>query len=287
MPLFQRKRTGSVVCPSCGLLVGIADDRCYNCGRWNPGMWGFTPLLRRLGNDFGFVQFVIWSCTALYGTTLLFSMGNIGSDGVLGLLSPSLHAVLLFGASGVVPVLGYGRWWTVLSASWLHGGALHLLFNMVAVWQLGPATADMYGAGRMVMIYVIGGACGFVLSSLAGAVIPPIPIIGGGALTLGASASICALLGALVHYGRRTGSSIVRREAMSSVMMIAIVGIAIRGIDNYAHLGGFVGGYAVAWFFDPLKRERLDHLIGAVVCLVASALAILVSIITGARLFTP
>ena len=58
-------------------------------------------------------------------------------------------------------MFGYGRWWTVLSASWLHGGALHILFNMLWVRQLGPATAEIYGPGRMIIIYTIAGAVGF------------------------------------------------------------------------------------------------------------------------------
>ena len=53
--MFKRQRTGSVVCASCGSLVGVNDDRCYTCGRRNPGLWGYGPLLRRLGNDLGFV----------------------------------------------------------------------------------------------------------------------------------------------------------------------------------------------------------------------------------------
>ena len=61
----------------------------------------------------------------------------------------------------------YGRWWTVLSASWLHGGVLHILFNMLWVRQLGPATAEIYGPGRMVIIYTVAGAVGFTLSSVA------------------------------------------------------------------------------------------------------------------------
>jgi len=46
--MFTRQKTGSVVCTACGSLVGVRDDKCYNCGRRNPGMWGFAPLLRSL-----------------------------------------------------------------------------------------------------------------------------------------------------------------------------------------------------------------------------------------------
>ena len=56
------------------------------------------------------------------------------------------------------------------------------------------------------------------------------------------------------------------------------------GIDNYAHAGGFVGGYAAAIWLDPLKRERTDHLALAFGCLVATALAILASLIDRSQL---
>ena len=96
----------------------------------------------------------------------------------------------MFGASGAYPVFGYGRWWTILSAGWLHGGALHILFNMMWVRQLGPAVADIYGAGQMVIIYTVACAAGFLLSSFMGAYLPWIPLLGGGSLTVGASAPI-------------------------------------------------------------------------------------------------
>ena len=73
--MLRRRTTGSVVCPSCGSLVGVRDDRCYTCGRANPGMWGFAPLLRQLGNDFGFVPFVLGASATVYVLTLLMS-GN-------------------------------------------------------------------------------------------------------------------------------------------------------------------------------------------------------------------
>jgi rhomboid protease GluP len=283
--LFQRKTTGSVVCPSCGLLVGVADDRCYNCGRRNPGMWGFTPLLRQLGADFGFVPIVIWGCAALYFATLAFSGGNIGMNGLFGLLGPSGTSLFIFGASGAIPVFGLGRWWTIFSASWLHGGALHIFFNMLWVRQLGPAAADIFGPGRMVIIYVIGGACGFLLSSIGGAYVP-IPFLSGAQFTVGASAPIFALLGALVHYGQRSGSSIVRREALYYAGMMFVFGLVMRGVDNYSHAGGFLGGYVVSMFLDPLKRERGEHLIWAAVCIGVSVLAIIVSLATGIPLMT-
>lgn len=282
--MFKRQRTGSVVCRSCGSLVGVNDDRCYTCGHRNPGLWGFAPLLRRFGNDMGFVPLVVYGCVVLYAAMLLMTIalgGDVMGGGLMALLSPATPVAIAFGASGAAPVFYNGMWWTVLSAGWLHGGALHILFNMMWVRQLGPATADIYGAGRMVIIYTIASVAGFFLSSVAGYYLRAMPVffLRGGDLTLGASAPIFGLLGALVYYGRRGGSSFVGGQALQYALVLFIFGLFMPGVDNYAHAGGFGGGYLAGAWLDPLKKERIDHLAGAVACLVATALAVIASLV--------
>lgn len=285
--MFKRQRTGSVVCASCGSLVGVTDEKCYSCGRRNPGLWGFGPMLRQFGNDLGFITLVIYGCSALYIATVVVTMvlgGDVmGGGNFFAILGPHPAVTLVFGSTGRVPVFVYGRWWTLLSASWLHGGVLHILFNMMAVRQLGPPTAEIYGAGRMVIIYTVAGVVGFAASTLAGYYLGwiPVPFLRGGDSTLGASASILGLLGAMVYYGKRGGSSMIQREAMGNVISLFIMGFLLPGIDNYAHAGGFAGGYLTAKWLDPLKPERMDHFVGAAICILVSALAIVASIITG------
>jgi rhomboid protease GluP len=63
-----------------------------------------------------------------------------------------------------------------------------------------------------------------------------------------------------------------------------VFGLIMPGVDNYAHAGGFLGGYAASAFMNPLTRERGDHVIGAVVCLAATLLAIVASLLVGFRL---
>jgi rhomboid protease GluP len=285
--MWKRQRTGSVVCISCGSLVGVHDERCYTCGRRNPGLWGFAPAVRSLGRDLGFVTFVVGACIVFYVATLVMSGTGIGMRGLMSLLAPSTPSLFLFGASGAIPVFVYGRWWTVASASWLHGSFLHILFNMLWVRQLGPATAEVYGAARMVIIYTVAGICSFIVSSLAGYYLirMPIPFLRGAQFTIGASGSIFGLLGAMVYYGRRGGSSAIRREAVGYAVPLFLFGLFMPGIDNYAHAGGFAGGYIVARWLDPLRPERIDHIVGALICLGVSALAILVSVLDGLGLF--
>jgi rhomboid protease GluP len=281
--VLKRQRTGSVICTSCGVLVGVGDETCYNCGRRNPGLWGYAPALRSLGQDLGFVPFVIGTCIVLYGVALLISILNgwrIGGGGLLSLFAPDFRASFLLGASGALP-FRLGRWWTVLSASWLHGGLLHIGLNMLSLRQLAPQIADLFGPGRMVIIYTAGGVAGFALSTLAGLLLPPIPYIGGSDLTLGASASISGLIGSVLAYGHRSGSAQARSYATQSMIMLVFYGFMFPGIDNWAHIGGFGGGYLAAKVLDPLKPERIDHMVIALGCLVLSFISIIVSLIHG------
>ena len=278
--MFGRQRSGSVVCASCGNLVGVNDDACYHCGRRNPGLWGFGPALRRLGHDMGFVPFVTGFCILMFALTYL-PGGQTTGGGPLNFLSPSVTSLAMFGASGALPVFEWHRWWTVLSAAWLHGGLLHILFNMLWIRQLAPAVGELYGPGRMVIIYTVASIAGFGLSSVAGHYLGfmPLPFLRGGQITVGASAPIFGLLGAVVYYGRRTGSSMASSQAWSWAIPLFIFGLILPGIDNYAHAGGFGGGYLAGRVLDPLRRETIDHMLAAVACLVLSVLSVVASVL--------
>jgi rhomboid protease GluP len=282
--MFRRQKSGSVLCSSCGKLVGVHDDVCLNCGQKNPGLWGFAPFFRHLGTDFGFMPIVIWGCVALYTATLLVDPRGIRMSGI-SILAPSTKSLFLFGASGAIPIFGYSRWWTVLSAAWLHGGLIHIAFNLMWVRQLAPDVAALFGGARAFIIYTIASMAGFFLSSFAGLIFSVIPIsfLRGASLTVGASASIFGLLGALVAYGRR-GSSHISGQAMSYAVIMFIFGFLMPGIDNYAHLGGFVGGYVTALLLDPLKPEQMKHIVGAILCLALTVASILASVLMGTRL---
>ena len=213
--MFTRQTTGSVVCPSCGSLVGVNDDKCYTCGRRNPGLWGYAPLLRRLGNDFGFLHDravrLHRDCTPL---TLLAHAErrrqHHGRRAVLHPVAGQLRDAAPSAPSGAIPVFVDGMWWTVLSAGWLHGSALHILFNMMWVRQLGPITADIYGGAAWSSSTPSSSACGFLVSSTAGLYLaraPAVPRRRG--LHAGRVSADLRAAGCAVHYGRRGGSSLM------------------------------------------------------------------------------
>jgi rhomboid protease GluP len=272
--MLTRQRTGSTLCPSCGKLVGVNDDVCLNCGRRRPGMWGLTSVVRNLGRDAGFFQLVIAGNVFLYLAMLAVDPQHIQMGGLFSLGGPSQASLLRFGASGALPVFILHRWWTVLSAGWLHAGLLHIGFNLYWIRILAPETAELYGPGRMVMLYTAASIGGFAASSL-------VQSFGlGGALTVGASAPILGLLGAMVAYSRRTGSGVVGRTAWSYAIYMIVFGFLMRGVDNAAHVGGFAAGFLAGYVLDPRKPETGNHLMGAVVCIAATVAAVVASLVT-------
>ncbi len=275
--MLRRPRTGSTLCPSCGKLVGVNDEVCLNCGRKRPGMWGLTAVLRNLGKDMGFVQAVIVGTAFLYVAMLVVDPGGIRMGGLFSIGSPSTQSLLRFGAAGAYPVFGLHRWWTLLSAGWLHGGLLHIGFNLYWIRMLAPETAELYGAGRMVIVYTISSIAGFLLSSVVGLLLP---FLGGAGLTVGASAPILGLLGAMVYYGRRVGSSTVGRQAWYYAVFMLAFGFLMPGrVDNWAHIGGFAGGYLGGMLVDPRQPETGNQVAVAVVCLVLTLASIVASLV--------
>jgi rhomboid protease GluP len=278
--MFQRQKTGSVLCPSCGQLVGVNDEECLNCGRKRPGLWGFTGPLRSLARGEAFVPFVMWACGAVYLATLAADPSGITLGGTFSLLGPSRSSALRFGEAGAIPMFYLQRWWTPLSAGWLHGGLLHIAFNLLAIRSLGPAVSQVYGPARTILVYVISSVVGFLASSVAGFVFwgAPWPL-GGSYFTLGASASVFGLIGAVLYYGRRGSSALAREQAVGWIVSGLLFGFMLEGVDNWAHVGGLAGGYAVALWLDPLKPERGDHTVLAVLALAISLGSVILSLI--------
>ena len=260
-----------MICTSCGVLVGVNDPTCYNCGRRNPGLWGFAPALRALGNDLGFVPVVTGGTIILFGLSLILSRE---------VFAPRNEINYLLGSSGAFPVVAQGRWWTLLTAGWLHGNVIHILFSLMWIRSLAPEIANLYGPGRMIIIYTFSSIVGFGLSTALYMLPIHIPFFGGAYLTVGASAPIFGLLGALFYYGHRSGSSHIRQAGLQYALIGGFMGFVLPGIDNSAHLGGFAGGYLISLILDPLKPERVDHLAIAVGCLAVTFVAIIWSVIT-------
>jgi len=187
----------------------------------------------------------------------------------LTFLSPSDTSLFLLGATGTVPIDKYHRLWTLISASYLHGGVLHIFFNMAALGQLASVVDREFGVYRMFVIYTVSGIIGFSISYLAGV-----------ALTIGASASVCGLVGAALYYGKSRGGVYGRnlyRQISIWIILLFVFGLIVPGINNWGHGGGILAGIIFGYLlgYQEKKRENIIHKILAGVCAVVT-LAVLI-----------
>lgn len=236
----------AILCPSCGALTRVDVARCDACGRWNPGLWGLRPVLTRLLAQ-GFTTPIVAACVGLYVVAIVLDpLGALRPRGMFDLLSPSPHVLDTLGMTGAL-AWARGRWWTMLSAIYLHGNVLHILFNVLWIRQLGPSIEEIFGPARFFVIFTASGVAGFALSNLAG-----IPF------TIGASGAIFGLLGALVAFGRSRGGvfgKMLFRQYGQWALLLFVLGFFMAGVNNLAHAGGFGGGYVAALGLSSLERR--------------------------------
>jgi rhomboid protease GluP len=264
--VFRRTR-GAILCPYCGRLTNADARECLVCGRRNPGLWGFAGAVRALLRPRRFTDVVTVVCVLVYLMSIFIDPTSVfRSRGLFPDFSPSNQSLLALGATGAWPIR-LGRWWTLFTAIYLHGGLLHILFNLLWIRQLGPAVEELYGSARTAIIFTIAGVAGFIVSNAVG-----IP------LTVGASGSIFGLLGAIVAYGRRRGGAfgaMVLRQYGMWALILFVFGFFMAGVNNFAHAGGFLGGLACGYvlsFAEHRSEGGLDQLL-ATGCLLLTAIS--------------
>jgi membrane associated rhomboid family serine protease len=243
----MRQVQGSMICPSCGKLIGVGEEKCPFCGAWRPGLYGYAPALQRLfGRRLDLVAVIVMSCVGLYIVALALQPEAIlHPRSLFSILSPGTRALYQLGMTGGVAWRA-GWWWTLFTAIYLHGGLLHIFFNVMWIRQLGPAVTEYYGPARAFVIFTVAGAVGFLISNLAT-----------GSPSIGASGSIFGMLSALIVYGRRTGHSYLTAQVWQWAVIVFAMGFFMSGVNNWAHAGGFGGGWvtAEAMRFSDEKRE--------------------------------
>jgi rhomboid protease GluP len=247
-------RQASMPCPNCGKLIGANTKRCIHCGLPRPRWFVSIPLLDDLILDrIRFTNPILLACFVIYALSLILDPSGIHFSGdLLSILSPSNQALYRLGMGGAISIAA-GRWWTLLTANYLHGGLLHILFNMLWLRQIGPLVEELYGSSRFIALYTLAGIFGSLTSVLAGTY-----------FFIGASGAILGLFGALLYYGRSRGgtfgSTIFRQMLIWAVIAFAI-GFLIPGVDNWGHLGGLVIGLATGWLlgYQERGRQKLFH----------------------------
>lgn len=224
-----------MLCPRCRRLIGSSEITCSWCGATRPSSLLASVAWTRgaLDGDW-LVKAIITVNIGFYVLSLLMSQRSGGFFSPFSLLSPDQTSLMLLGGTGTMPIARFGRYWTLISANYLHGGILHLIFNLMALRQIAPWVSQEYGPSRMFIIYTLGGVTGFWVSWIAGV-----------HFTIGASAAVCSLIGSLLYFGKSRGGtygSMVYREVSGWVVGLLLFGILMPGINNWGHGGGLLGG---------------------------------------------
>jgi rhomboid protease GluP len=255
----------SILCPSCGRIVGSEEASCSWCGAKRPGAVAkWTDLSRIDPSGDGLIKGIMAANILFYAVSLIVSRHRGFGMNPLSFLAPDQRSLLLLGATGEIPVFELGRFWTLVAASYLHGGLLHIFFNMLALRQIGPWVCAEFGPSRMFIIYTFSGVAGYLVSCFAG-----VPF------TIGASASVCGLIGALFYFGKSRGGnygSAVSREVTGWLVSLVLFGLVMPGINNWGHGGGVVGGVALAWLLGYRERgpERTPHRLLALLAIIVT-----------------
>jgi rhomboid protease GluP len=237
---------------------GLSDDgyaaniyRKGQAGQDNTGITGRarvrfpTPVL-----TYGIlaINFVLWMLMTISG-------GSTDSD-----------VLIRFGAmSG--PLIIKGQYWRFITPLFLHVGIIHLGFNSYALYQLGTVIETIYGRAKYVALFMLSGISGSIMSFMFTR-----------AVSAGASGAIFGLLGSLLYYGRKRPGLFKKGFTANIISIIAInlvIGLTYPGIDNYAHIGGLIGGYAVSVILGAYRkmpeRKRYAYLATFVMLLVLVA----------------
>jgi rhomboid protease GluP len=220
------------MCPNCRAFVTTSDRICPYCqvplgpravDRRNPGeiLGGLIPHARF--------------------TTVMILLIN----GALFVAQYFLPEVTQAGQS-LPAFMMQGQYWRLITAGFLHGGLLHILMNSWVLFDLGAEVESFYGTSRMIVFYVVSTITGFATSSHFGHA------------SVGSSAGIYGLIGAMLAFGFTDRSSL-GMQVKSLYTRWVIYGLALSflpGIDFWAHVGGFSGGFIAGWLAST-PRARL------------------------------
>lgn len=267
----------SMLCPNCRKLISSDEPRCPHCGIQTPASrWKNSPLTRGWGSGEQLVKIIIFTNIGMFVLSLLLNPRMMGiSLNPMTLLAPTPQSLAALGATGTLLMNQTQGWWTLVTANYLHGSALHIFFNMAALYQISPLITQLYGSYRYFALFTLSGVTGFVISFLAG-----IP------LTIGASAALCGLIGAALYYGKSRGGPFgqtVYRQIGGWAIGILLFGFIVPGVNNWAHMGGMAAGalFGLILGYQEKRRETLGHRVLAGLCIVISTLALLWGIFRG------
>ncbi len=240
------------MCPNCRAFITAADRTCPYCGNQ------VGPRAIDLRSPANFLGGLI---PPSYFTAVLILLINLALFVATCWLSGSFmgdvnaRALWALGAKLGYSVFVQHEYWRLVTAGFLHGSLLHIAFNSWALYVLCPQVEEFYGTSRLIVVYFVATVCGFYLSARMNP-----------GISIGASAGIMGLIGAMVAFGAVNQSSLGRaiRNNYLGLLGINLALGFMRGsnVDNWAHIGGFAGGFAVAYIAGtPIRSSQTKEAI--------------------------
>jgi len=224
----------------------------------------------------GILRIILICNVIMFVTSILIDPRQaVFSGNPFGFLSPSNNSLLVLGSTGTIPLFQLGRWWTLISASYLHGGLLHIAFNMIALHQLGPLLIREYGGSRMIVMYTLSGVVGYLVSAIFGV-----------RFTIGASAAVCGLIGAALYYGKSRGGTYgdaIYSQIGGWAVGIFLFGFVVPGINNWGHGGGMAAGALLGYLlkYREISPENARHRFMSMACIVCTGMVLTWSLLNG------
>lgn len=176
------------------------------------------------------------------------------------LLGVSTATALELGAN-YGPLVKAGEVWRLISYMFLHGSIIHLLINMYSLFILGFQAETFIGRWKYLIVYLVSGICGGLISAVMGGV---------SVVSVGASGAIFGLAGSLVYFGyhyRTYLGSALKHQIIPVIMFNLILGFMISGIDNWCHIGGLFGGFLVTMALGVDGKTSVMERVSGVICL--------------------
>lgn len=172
------------------------------------------------------------------------------------------NVLYLLGANNNVAVNG-GELYRLFTCIFLHAGIIHLLCNMYSLYVIGPQVESFYGKLKYIFIFFFSGICGSILS---------LAFSGNNLISVGASGAIFGLLGSILYFGyhyRVYLGNALKSQIVPVIILNLMIGFMITGIDNFAHIGGLIGGvFASMAVGVPDKSGTSDKASGCILMLI-------------------
>jgi rhomboid protease GluP len=190
------------------------------------------PQSSLIPDDFPLVPaFLLGLCVVFYLLCLKMTSDLSGEAA----FTPAPIALVRYGAT-LTGAIQLGEWWRTCTSVFLHGNIPHILMNGLGLWSVGTVAEQRFGRSRTLVVFVVSGTLGMVASVLWHPVV----------LGVGASGAIFGLIGAIVthslrHRGR-AGARELRERFVPWLLFALVMGLAVKGVDNAAHLGGLAAG---------------------------------------------